>query len=376
MSIFLAAVMVTAFTPAEGFTVTAEDISYSAALAADNEVSGEGHADQAATDEASVTIDGAALYYATLEEAFAAANGKTATITMLNDAECIKDSSGSPLNITGGSVTLNMNGKTLSGKGYGYYGIVNVSGGSLLVQGEGTIKVTDMGLRCSGGKLTVADTIFELVGNNKGYYSEAAVYNRGGTIIINGGKITGPGTLGQIQQFSGNTTINNVTAIESGDAEPYSLRYYNNGTLIINGGTFDKVSVASQNTGSISSVSQLLGDGCTYRHTDKTWATADELAAMEISNVTVEKIPLTIDPEAEISWYYNSAEHSLQMNAVPTTAGNEITYEWYNGDTKLDCTSDAYTIPKTMSAGTILTFVKQSVTAILCLMSLHLKSSS
>ena len=51
------------------------------------------------------------------------------------------------------------------------------------------------------------------------------------------------------------------------------------------------------------------------------------------------------------SWYYNSAEHSLQMNAQPTTTGNEITYEWYDGDKKLECTSDTYTVPKTMPAG-------------------------
>lgn len=72
---------------------------------------------------------------------------------------------------------------------------------------------------------------------------------------------------------------------------------------------------------------------------------------LEISNVTVEKIPLTINPQAETSWYYNSDEHSLQMNAVPTTESNAITYEWYDGDTKLECDSDVYTIPKTMPAG-------------------------
>ena len=51
------------------------------------------------------------------------------------------------------------------------------------------------------------------------------------------------------------------------------------------------------------------------------------------------------------SWYYNSAEHSLQMNAQPTTTGNEITYEWYDGDKKLECTSDTYTVPKTTPIG-------------------------
>ena len=115
--------------------------------AANAPMTADDHTEQQDTDEASVTTKGETLYYATLVEAFDAANGKTATITMLNDAECIKsDSSGSPLSITGGTVTLDMNGKTLSGEGRGNYGIVNVSGGSLLVQGKGTVKVTNMGL--------------------------------------------------------------------------------------------------------------------------------------------------------------------------------------------------------------------------------------
>lgn len=48
---------------------------------------------------------------------------------------------------------------------------------------------------------------------------------------------------------------------------------------------------------------------------------------------------------------YNTAEHSLQMNAQPTTTGNEITYEWYDGDKKLECVFDTYTVPKTTPAG-------------------------
>ena len=109
----------------------------------------------------------------------------------------------------------------------------------------------------------------------------------------------------------------------------------------------------AEENASITSVSQVLGNGCIYRNNeDKTWVTSDLSNTLEISNVTVEKVPLTIYPEAEAtSWYYNSAEHSLQMNAQPTTTGNEITYEWYDGDKKLECTSDTYTVPKTMPIG-------------------------
>ena len=105
-----------------------------------------------ATDEASVTINGETLYYATLEEAFSAADGKTATITMLNDAECTV-TSGSPISVMNSSnITLNMNGKTLSGHGTGSCGIISLATGSLSVQGPGTMKSIHMCLSCQSKK--------------------------------------------------------------------------------------------------------------------------------------------------------------------------------------------------------------------------------
>ena len=302
--------------------------------------------EQQATDEASVTINGETLYYATLEEAFSAADGKTATITMLNDAECTV-TSGTPISVKNQSnITLNMNGKTLSGHGTGESGIITLAKGSLSVQGPGTMKSTNQCLNCQSknAKMTVENITFDV---SEAYYGVYVLSSN--TVTLNNVQIIGRAKTSAVCQSSNspNVTINNMNAIEAG----YSDVVYKAGTLKINGGTFDKISVTSNNTGGITSVSQLLGEGCTYRHTNKTWATADELNALEISNVTVEKIPLTINPQAETSWYYNSAEHSLQMNAVPTTAGNDITYEWYDGDTKLECVSDAYTIPKTMSVG-------------------------
>ena len=295
-------------------------------------------------DEASVTINGETLYYATLEEAFSAASGKTATITMLNDAEC-SSTSGEALRVGKNSnITLNMNGKTLSGRGQGV-GIINVgTGGSLLVQGPGTVKSTNIGLSCdsSSANMTVENITVDVLAASYG------VKIPSGTVTLNNVQITGHASKYAVYHSEGNTTINNLSATETGYCDVY---YYHQGTLKINGGTFDKISVKSDNSGGITSVSQLLGEGCIYRYADKTWETAELSNTLEISNVTVEKIPLTINPQAETSWYYNSAEHSLQMNAQPTTTGNEITYEWYDGDKKLECVSDTYTVPKTTSIG-------------------------
>ena len=318
--------------------------------AANAPTAADGLADQQADDEASVEIDGVTTYYATLEEAFDAANGKTATITMLNDAECVHSgSNGSPLNINSGIVILNLNGNTLSGKGYGDYGIINVSGGSLLVQGEeGKVKVTRIGLSCRGsGKLTVEGITLELIGDDIAV-ANAGIDNEGGTVILNGTKMTGAASVGQIYHHSGTTTINNVTATGTTDSCPESVMYYSEGTLTINGGAFDKIAVDSGNYGGVQSVAELLGEGCAYKKQDGTWATDDELAGLEISNVTVEKIPLTINPKGDTSWYYSTQQtqtHTLAMNAAPVNGSDSVTYVWKNGNEKLDCTSDAYTVP-------------------------------
>lgn len=305
-----------------------------------------GKTEQQSTDEASVTINGETLYYATLEEAFSAADGKTATITMLNDAECTVKS-GSPISVMNKSnITLNMNGKTLSGQGTGDCGIITLATGSLSVQGPGTMKSTFKCLSCQSknAKMTVENITFDVSEADYGVWVVSS-----NTVTLNNIQIIGKAKKSAVYQYSksANVTINNMNAIDGG----YSDVCFKGNTLKINGGTFDKISVDSYYVASITSVSQVLGEGCIYRYADKTWETSELSNTLEISNVTVEKIPLTINPEAETSWYYNSAEHSLHMNAEPTTAGNDITYEWYDGDTKLECDSDTYTIPKTMPAG-------------------------
>ncbi|MCM1227222.1 MAG: dockerin type I repeat-containing protein [Clostridium sp.] len=299
--------------------------------------------EQQETDVASVTIDGVKSFYATLREAFAAANGKTAEITMLKDAECVSDS-GSPLEITYGSVTLDMNGKTLTGYGNGYYGIINVYSGSLSVRGNGKVNVMDIGFSCRGGNLVIADTAFDAV--NKGSnYSSSAVQNQGGNITINSGSISGYYSNGQIYHYSGNTIINNIELSEANNKKYRGVHYYAEGKMEIDGGTFANI------TNRNDSVAKLLGDGYTYKHQDGTWATEAELAGSSISNVTIQKAPLKIEPQGDKAWYYNSGEHSLLMNATPLTDVKTISYEWYNGETKLDCTDGTYPIPKRLPAG-------------------------
>ena len=311
----------------------------------------DGHTEQQANDEASVTVDGITSYYATLEEAFAAANGKTATITMLENAECVKsDSAGSPLDITSGNVTLNMNGKTLSGIGYGTYGIINIKGGSLSVQGKGSIEVRRYGISSRGGTLAVTETAFNLTGQD-GAYANTGVLNKGGTVIINSGTFSGvSGGLGQIHHESGNTTINHAEMTGTAADNPVGVVYSDKGTLTINGGTFSNITVEENNFVKVNSVAEFLGKGCAFKHQNGTWATDEEMAGKTLDNVTVQKIPLTINPQSETSWYYNSSPHTLAMNAAPVDSG-VISYVWKNGTDTLDCTTDNYEIPADMHVG-------------------------
>ena len=302
--------------------------------------------EQQSKDEASVTINGTTLYYATLEEAFSAANGKTATITMLKDAECI-NYAGVPFCVDSGEsdITLKMNGKTLSGLGKEGCGAITVKAGSLAIQGPGNILSIHKGLSCefNAGNIAVENVTFYLNSCDYGIWVDSS-----NPVILDNVQVYERAYKGAvyISNSGANVIINNMSAPEYGRCD---VVYRGGCGLIINGGTFDKISDERGKT----SVSNVLGKGCIYRNKeDKTWVTSDLSNTYEISNVTVEKIPLTINPAAEItSWYYNSAEHSLQMNAQPTTTGNEITYEWYDGDKKLECTSDTYTVPKTTPIG-------------------------
>lgn len=302
--------------------------------------------EQQSTDEASVTINGETLYYATLEEAFSAANGNCATIDMLNDAECI-NYAGVPFCVDSGEsdITLKMNGKTLSGLGKEDCGAITVKEGSLAIQGPGRILSQYKGLSCerNAREIAVENVTFDLQSCNYGIWVDSMY-----PVILDNVQVYERAHEGAVYINNNGTsvTINNMSALGYG----YCDVVYKGGTLKINGGTFDKISDYYRGE---TSVSNVLGEGCIYKNNeDKTWVTSDLSNTYEISDVTIEKIPLTINPEAEATpWYYNSAEHSLQMNAQPTTTGNEITYEWYDGDKKLECTSDTYTVPKTTPIG-------------------------
>ena len=134
IAVLLSACMVFGMTPIQA---GAEENDSEIAVQANDSA---GRTEQQSTDEASVTINGTTLYYATLEEAFSAANGNYATIDMLKDAECINHA-GIPFCVDSwdSCITLKMNGKTLCGQGKEGSGAITVKEGSLAIQGPGRI---------------------------------------------------------------------------------------------------------------------------------------------------------------------------------------------------------------------------------------------
>lgn len=313
-----------------------------------------GHTERRTEDEASVEINEEILYYATLAEAFEAANGKSAIITMLKNVECISNDPDilAPLAITSGAVILKMDGNTLSGYGYGIKGLIGVGGGSLTIQG-GTVEVAVIGIKCDAGTLMVSDMEFDLVGFPQYNNTPAccAIYNAtNGRVTIDSGSFVGPATDGHIRHSStrGSTTINDMTSTGTTNENPRGVWKENAGTLKINGGTFDNITIDNAER---DGVAGLLGDKYTYRYTNGTWATDTDMSEQSIENVSVQKIPLTISPTTDTSWYYNSGVHILQMNAVPATADKAVTYEWYEEDNELPCTEDAYSPDAMMPAG-------------------------
>ena len=213
--------------------------------------------EQQSTDEASVTINGETLYYATLEEAFSAANGNCATIDMLNDAECI-NYVGVPFCVDSGEsdITLKMNGKTLSGLGKEDCGAITVKEGSLAIQGSGRILSQYKGLSCerNAREIAVENVTFDLQSCNYGIWVDSMY-----PVILDNVQVYERAHEGAVYINNNGTsvTINNMSALGYG----YCDVVYKGGTLKINGGTFDKISDYYRGE---TSVSNVLGEGCIY----------------------------------------------------------------------------------------------------------------
>lgn len=188
---------------------------------------------------ASVTVNGTTTYYSEIEKAFEYVNGKTATITILNDITlsepllAISDSNS--------NVTIDLNGKTITGDFTGNLqrGVIDITGGTATIQNgtlcqKGDSHVYTMLVRDSNVTVSNIECMKE-TGTGVSFKVD-----KNSAVTINSGNFYA-GTALNVDGINGKSTvtINNGT-FDGGIA--LQVRY---GEVIIKDGTFKCTNTAS-----------------------------------------------------------------------------------------------------------------------------------
>ncbi|MCM1297906.1 MAG: hypothetical protein NC311_20410, partial [Muribaculaceae bacterium] len=146
-------------------------------------------------------------YYSTIEAAWAAARTAAAATVTLLDNVTITSTLGTS---SGNTITLELNGKSIAQTGRNY--AFNLSGGSLTVQGDGSIIAEQYTvINMQGASLTLKGGTIEA---KESYHS--GIWMDGGTVDVYDG----------------------ATVISQSDANVYSALFASGGTANIHGGTF------------------------------------------------------------------------------------------------------------------------------------------
>lgn len=228
--------------------------------------------EQTASDIASVTIDGITTYYENFADAWTAANGHIATLTLLQDFG-VNISSWAQFNLTSGTVTLDFGGHTITSTFVGSnYCTLNISGGELNIRGTG-------GITCS----------------NEG----TPICSQGGILNVYGGSFistTADGNCRGLISWKSSGTINIYGGIFAGYT---GLRIYGDGTTVnLYGGTFTGSNRAIDAWGNNGyTVGSFLPEGYAYKQngnyiTDRAKLT---VGTMEAGTVTVQQYPLKVE---------------------------------------------------------------------------------
>ena len=187
---------------------------------------------------AAVTSGETTTKFATLIGAFDAAFEMTGdvTVTMLADENI--DVAANPITIQAGkSITLDLNGKTVTG---------SCSSGttSALITNKGTLTITDSSADMSGKLIGGADPTWTWDGSDdySGSYASNLIRNDG-TLVVNGGTLynasTGSAAYAIDNYGSGKVTINGGY-VDAKKASAIRMFYCNGGVLTVNGGTIGR----------------------------------------------------------------------------------------------------------------------------------------
>ncbi len=193
---------------------------------------------------AKVTIDDINIWFENVKDAFAAANGNTATVKLLKDSSI----GSSTIELTSGDINLDLNGFMIQSPERDlfvlkdsvnltvdatdtYYQYGYNSNSRLFVLKGGTLEI-------NGGEfVAVVDGAFVIM---------AIIANEGGTVTLNNLTLKGKTDWGLLYNYVGDATLNNCTF--TADEGCMAVDYYGDmSTLTINGGYYNNI-YANDNT--------------------------------------------------------------------------------------------------------------------------------
>lgn len=255
--------------------------------------------------DASVTIGSQTTYYTTLEGAFQAADGKTATITVL---------------------------KT-TGAGNGTLNIANADSKITLTMADGVELKYYLGI--SAGSLTLAS----------GTITGGVQVSGTGELTVTGGAING-----EIKVDGGSASVKISGGTISGAYTGGTLYFVNGAKAELSGGTINGSISASAAT--LPPIREYLADGYAYK-LDGTWVSDTSVTSLN-GTITIHPVPVRITTQpANENIIAGTAGKALSVTAAATETGKEITYQWYDGaGNAIDgATSASYTLPANLSLG-------------------------
>ena len=274
----------------------------------------------------SVEIGGETTYYGTIENAWAAARGSTATVTLLSDvttSSALTVSGNDDITLTSemkddGSGTYTLKGNSSS--------VISISGGRLTLKKgsvEGSGGYLSSGIQITGGSF---------------YMEDGSVFNccmaldiQNGEVYISGGSLRGDALL-----LVGSAGINAT----GGRIELTGGSYYGNDKAIIN---YERDGDVLYDI----PVSNLLGKGYAFKQDNNTWVN-DTTDNGLTGTVTVEKAPIqsvSVSSERDTITYGDTAPTlTAKIELAENVSGDNVTYQWYQDGTAITgATSKTYT---------------------------------
>lgn len=184
--------------------------------------------------EAKVTIGDVNTWYENVKDAFAAANGNTATVKLLKDSSI----GSSTIELKSGDINLDLNGFMIQSPNRSLITLrdsvkltVDATGVKYEFDYETNLELfTVYGgtLEVNGGEFTATD----------GRRARSVVNNNGGNVILNNVTIAGKTSSGLLYHYSGTSVLNNCHFTAPDEKAVYLYAY---GSIEINGGYYSSI---------------------------------------------------------------------------------------------------------------------------------------